>query len=144
MKYLSFLLLLFCLCGNAQTNSDETSHTPQKRYDGPGNKTEIYTTVEEMAEFPGGTVAMTKFIQDNLVYPASAKKNKIGGKCFLKFVVNIQGTIEQVEVLKGVTDCKECDEEGVRVIKLMPVWKPAKINGKAVPSYFNLPLNFRP
>jgi protein TonB len=133
MKYLSLLPLIIAFSGYAQTTA--TAEVP---------KTEIYTIVEVPAEFPGGSAAMVKFIQDNLVYPERAKKAKIGGKCFLKFVVNKQGGIEQVEVLKGVNDCSECDEEAKRVIKIMPQWIPAKMNAGPVPSYFNLPLNFKP
>jgi protein TonB len=103
---------------------------------------EIFTVVQEMPEFPGGTMEMMKYIQKNIVYPPSAREAGISGKCFLRFVVNEDGKISSVEVLKGVPGCPECDKEAVRVIKSMPAWKPGKQNGKEVKVYFQLPVNF--
>lgn len=104
---------------------------------------EIFSVVEKAPEFPGGVFEMMRFIQDSIRYPKSAQKAGIGGKCFLKFVVNEDGTLGNIQVLKGVVSCIECDEEAVRVVKLMPKWTPAKMNGKPVKSYFNLPVNFK-
>lgn len=103
---------------------------------------EIFTVVQEMPEFPGGSVEMMKYVQKNIVYPPSAREAGISGKCFIKFVVNEDGKISNVEVLKGVPGCPECDKEAVRVIKSMPAWKPGKQNGKEVKVYFTLPINF--
>lgn len=113
--------------------------------DDPGEPAgpEIFTIVEETAEFPGGIAAMGKYIQQNLQYPAMAREANIGGKCFLKFVVNDKGEIGNVEVLKGVPGCPECDKEAVRVVKSMPKWKPAKMTGRPVNCYFNLPISFK-
>lgn len=104
---------------------------------------EIFTIVEEQAEFPGGTTAMYKYIQQNIQYPAMAREAGISGKCFLKFVVNETGEISNVEVLKGVPGCAECDREAIRVVKSMPKWKAAKMTGKSVKCFFNLPINFK-
>lgn len=103
---------------------------------------EIFTVVQEMPEFPGGQLEMMKYIQKNIVYPPSAREAGIGGKCFLRFVVNEDGKISGVEILKGVPGCPECDKEAIRVIKSMPSWKPGKQNGKEVKVYFQLPVNF--
>jgi len=103
---------------------------------------EIFTVVQEMPEFPGGQAEMYKFIQKNIVYPPSAREAGISGKCYLRFVVNEDGKITNVEVLKGVPGCPECDREAVRVIKSMPAWKPGRQNGKEVKVYFTLPVNF--
>ncbi|MCX7728286.1 MAG: TonB family protein [Bacteroidia bacterium] len=103
---------------------------------------EIFTVVQEMPEFPGGPMEMMKYIQKNIVYPPSAREAGISGKCFLRFVVNEDGKISSVEVLKGVPGCPECDKEAMRVIKSMPSWKPGKQNGKEVKVYFQLPINF--
>ena len=102
-------------------------------------KDEIYTIVETQAEFPGGLKEMYKFIQTNLKYPEVARKLSLGGKAFLKFVVNEDGNISNVEIIKG-TGNDEMDEEAIRVVKLMPKWKPASMTGKEVKCYFNLPL----
>lgn len=118
---------------------------PPSTDNGPGEPAapEIFTIVEENAEFPGGIPAMMKYIKDNVQYPAMAREAGISGKCFLKFVVNENGDISNVEVLKGVPGCPECDKEAVRVVKSMPKWKPAKMTGRAVKCYFNLPFSFK-
>lgn len=104
---------------------------------------EIFTIVEEQAEFPGGIAEMQKFIQKNLQYPSMAREAGLSGKCFLKFVVNETGSISNVEILKGVPGCQDCDKEAIRVVKAMPAWKPAKMTGKSVKCYFNLPISFK-
>jgi len=103
---------------------------------------EIFTIVEEQAEFPGGVQAMMKYIQSNVQYPSMAREAGIGGKCFLKFVVNESGDISNVEILKGVPGCSDCDKEAIRVVKSMPKWKAAKMTGRSVKCYFNLPISF--
>jgi protein TonB len=104
---------------------------------------EIFTVVEEMPEFPGGPMEMMKYIQKNIQYPQMAKEAGLSGKCFLKFVVNGNGNITDVQVLKGVPGCQECDREAIRVVKSMPNWKAGKQNGRSVPVFFNLPINFQ-
>ncbi len=104
---------------------------------------EIFTIVEEQAEFPGGIAEMAKYIQKTLQYPAMARDAGISGKCFLKFIVNENGDISNVEVLKGVPGCSDCDKEAKRVVNSMPKWKAAKMTGKAVKCYFNLPISFK-
>ena len=65
------------------------------------------------------------------------------GKCYLRFVVDEMGNIESVRVLRGVYGCPECDREAVRVVNLMPLWKPGSLKGKNVSTYFDLPINFQ-
>jgi protein TonB len=104
---------------------------------------EIFTIVEEQAEFPGGVAEMAKYIQKTLQYPAMAREAGISGKCFLKFVVNETGEISDVQVLKGVPGCTDCDKEAIRVVRSMPKWKAAKMTGRSVKCYFNLPISFK-
>lgn len=104
---------------------------------------EIFTIVEEQAEFPGGISAMQKYLGSNIQYPPMARDAGISGKCFLKFIVSETGDISNVEVLKGVSGCPDCDREAVRVVKSMPKWKPAKMTGRSVKCYFTLPVSFR-
>lgn len=106
-------------------------------------KQDIYTVVEEMPEFPGGSIEMTKYIQKNLRFPETAKANGVTGKCFTKFIINEGGKVEDVKIIKGVPGCEECDEEAIRVLESMPLWKAGKQNNKPVPVYFNLPINFQ-
>lgn len=103
----------------------------------------IYTVVDEYPEFPGGMAKLKEFMKANLRYPETALELGIEGKCYLQFVVSAQGNISNVKVLRGVPDCPECDKEAIRMTKSMPKWTPGKINGKAVNSWFNLPVAFK-
>jgi TonB family protein len=103
---------------------------------------EVFTVVEEMPEFPGGMGELMKYLQSNLIYPNEEKIAGISGKVFVKFVVQEDGAISNVEVLRSVNGGDGLSKEAVRVIQNMPKWKPGKQNGKTVPVYFNLPINF--
>ena len=100
------------------------------------------TFVDEEAEFPGGYPAMMAWIQNNLVYPEIAIKNQLQGKCFLRLVISVDGSISSVTVIKGVPDCPECDKESIKAIRSMPNWKPGKLDGRSVASYCIIPINF--
>ncbi len=102
---------------------------------------QIFTAVEQQAEFPGGTSALMKWLSNNIRYPESAQQNDIQGRVIVKFVVEKDGSIGAVTILKGVD--RDLDREAIRVVKKMPKWQPGKNNGVAVRSYFNLPVNFR-
>lgn len=102
----------------------------------------IETVVDELAEYPGGRKALLKFLSENIQYPDIARELGLSGKAVLKFVVGVDGKISSVSVIRGVKDCKECDNEAIRVIRKMQPWAPAKKNGKVVPSYFTLPVEF--
>jgi protein TonB len=104
---------------------------------------EIFTVVEEMPEYPGGMGDLMKYLQNNINYPQVEKEAGIQGKVFVKFVVNPDGSISNTEVLRGVAGGEGLSKEAVRVVKSMPKWKPGKQNGRTVPVYFNLPINFK-
>jgi protein TonB len=101
----------------------------------------IFMVVEQQAEFPGGMEAMMKFIVKNMKYPAVARRMGIEGSVFVSFVVDKEGGISDLTVIKGIS--AECDKEALRVVKLMPPWKAGKQNGKPVKSRFVLPIKFR-
>lgn len=107
------------------------------------SKDSIYNTdaLEVMPEFPGGNEAMMKFIQENTVYPENAKKNGIGGRTFVSFTIEKDGSISDVKVLRGCD--KECDAEAVRVVKSMPKWNPGKVKGQPVRVNFTMPFVFK-
>jgi periplasmic protein TonB len=109
--------------------------------EGVPSQTEVYTITEEMPEFPGGVKEMMSFLQKNITYPASCRKNNLGGKVFIKFIINTEGNLTDATVIKG-TGLSDLDNEALRVVKMMPKWKPGKQDGKAVNVYFNLPVNF--
>lgn len=96
--------------------------------------------IEVDAEFPGGLDTMMKFIGQNLLYPEAARENNISGQVIASFVIRKDGTMDSIKIVKGIG--WGCDEEVIRVLKLMPVWKPATQNGVTVNTRFNIPVNF--
>jgi TonB family protein len=101
----------------------------------------IYTQVEKMPVYPGGDNALMKFILGNLKYPESAKLAGIQGRTIIRFVVDENGEVKDPVVLRGLD--KACDDEAIRVIKLMPKWQPGMQSGKNVPVYFTMPIVYR-
>lgn len=105
---------------------------------------EIFTIVEEMPEPPGGIAEFYKYVGKNIQYPAMAREAGISGKAHLRFVVNQDGSLGDIQVVKGVNGCGDCDKEAIRVLKSYPEkWKPGKMTGKAVKCYFTLPISFK-
>lgn len=98
------------------------------------------TVVEEMPEFPGGEAARIRFLNENIVYPRQAREVGIEGKVFVTFVVEKDGSITGIALLRGIGG--GCDEEALKAIKAMPKWKPGRQNGKEVRVQLNLPVNF--
>lgn len=101
----------------------------------------IFVRVEKDPVFPGGPKAMMKFLRDNIKYPAICSEAGIQGRVIVSFVVNKDGSIEQVELLNSVHE--RLDAEALRVVKLMPAWTPGEMQGHAVRAKFNLPVMFR-
>jgi len=100
------------------------------------------SVVEEMPEYIGGSTAMDAFIKMNLVYPATAKNKGISGTVYVEFTVKADGSITNVTVIRGIGG--GCDEEAVRVVKLMSKkWKPGKQNGKIAAMKMTLPISFQ-
>ena len=94
----------------------------------------------ELAEFPGGFEALGDYIAKSVVYPEQAKTDGVEGKVFVQFIVEPDGNIGDVTLLRGIGG--ECDEEALRVIKAMPQWKPAQFKGKPVRSKYQIPIVF--
>ena len=105
------------------------------------NNDSIYRVVEQMPEFPGGTAKMLTFISENIKYPQSAMEKGIEGKCFIQFVIDVDGSVTNVELMRGFDE--ECDAEALRVINLMPKWKPGKKDGKPVRVIYTIPVAFK-
>lgn len=102
---------------------------------------EIFVAVEQQAEFPGGQAALMSWLSKNIHYPETAAMNDVQGRVIVRFVVEKDGSIGQVSVVKGVD--KDLDREAIRVVKKMPKWQSAKNNGVTVRSYFTLPVTFK-
>ncbi len=101
----------------------------------------IHVVVERMPEFPGGEAAMNQFIARNIRYPVIAQENGIQGRVVCQFVVNTDGKIVDVEVVRSIEE--SLDREAVRVIKSMPPWTPGRQGGKNVRVKYTLPIRFR-
>ena len=102
--------------------------------------TEIFTIVEEMPDFPGGQEALMKYLGSSTKYPAIAQENGIQGKVIVNFVINQNGEVTNVTVVRGVDP--SLDKEAMRVVLAMPKWKPGKQRNKPVRVAYTVPVNF--
>jgi len=142
LKKLLLISALQVVCGVAF--SQEPLPEPKRKETVEKQEPVIYDIVDEPAEFPGGPAALKKYIADNLKYPQVAKDAGLQGKCYIQFVVSMNGYISNVKIKRGVPDCPECDAEAIRIVKSMPNWIPGKVNGKNVNTNFSLPIIFKP
>ena len=101
---------------------------------------EQFEIVTTKAEYPGGTKELAKFLQENLKYPKDALKNNISGKVFLRAIVEKDGKLKDIEVIRSVHP--SLDAEALRLVKSMPKWTPATQRGQAVRSKIMLPIVF--
>ena len=101
---------------------------------------DIFVVVEDMPSYPGGMEECMRFLARNLKYPVEAQKAGTQGRVILSFIVNKDGSISNVEVMRSVS--KELDAEAVRVVQSMPKWKPGKQRGQAVDVRFTMPVTF--
>ncbi|NOZ35454.1 MAG: energy transducer TonB [Chlorobi bacterium] len=106
-----------------------------------GEEDQIFIYVKNMPEFPGGVVALKRYIATHVVYPAVARENGIEGTVFLRFEVTKTGKIGKVELQKGVDPL--LDNEAIKVIKTLPRFKPGEQNGKKVSVWYSIPVTFK-
>lgn len=123
----SLIILLLFLC------KINVGFTQNKKSD-----TLIIEKPDQIAEFQGGMGAFRKFLQKNLKYPEAAQKANVSSKVYIKFIVEINGTISNYNIIKSIG--MGVDEEAIRVMKLSSKWVPARYKGKNVRSRFTLPL----
>ena len=102
---------------------------------------DFFVIVEDMPVFPGGEVKMYEWLGQNIKYPQVAKENGIEGKVYVRFIVDKTGQVTNVQLLRGIGG--GCDEEAVRVVNMMPKWKPGNQRGKPVRVQFTIPIHFR-
>jgi protein TonB len=100
----------------------------------------VFYIVEEMPEFPGGELALRKFISNAIKYPVIAQENGISGKVYVSFVVGKDGLVTDAKVVRGVD--QSLDKEAIRVVNSLPQWKPGKQRGKPVRVGFSVPISF--
>jgi TonB family protein len=132
MKKTTLLLILLFLCGlvNAQSEKDSISNT-----------TDTTAVVITQPEFKGGSKSLSKYITDNFVYPAEAKKRSVDGKVEIEFTVEKTGDLTYIGIIKGLDS--SVDEEIVKLFKTMPRWIPGTKNGKPIRYKLRMPLNIR-
>lgn len=108
----------------------------------PTNPTKEIASIEtDEADYIGGRIEFEKFLEKNLIFPEKAKNSKIEGKVYVRFVINADGTSKDYSILKYVGF--DCDEEAIRLIKLVPKWIPRRQNGKYVESEFTYSIAFK-
>jgi TonB family protein len=104
------------------------------------NDSEVFIVVEDAPQFPGGDEARMKFLAENIRYPAEARDLNIQGTVFVSFVVEKNGRVSNIEVIRGIGG--GCDDEVVRVVEKMPKWIPGKQDGEPVRVQFTMPVRF--
>ena len=104
-------------------------------------KDEVFMVAEQMPEFPGGMKELLKFLQNNLKYPENAMKNNVQGRVIVQFVVEKDGTLTEFKVARSVDP--DLDAEALRVLQIMPKWKPGMQRGKIVRVKFTVPVSFK-
>ena len=128
---------------NAEVDQQEVieEYVPVEVEEEEVQEQEIFQIVEEMPSFPGGEAKLMEYVAKNIKYPQIARETGIQGRVFVGFVVEPDGSISNVKLLRGIGG--GCDEEAMRVIKSLPKWKPGKQRGKAVRVSYMLPVNFK-
>ena len=126
---------------DASAAQTETFVAPVVEEEEEESAQQIFTVVERQPEFPGGTAELFKYLSKAIKYPVIAQENGIQGRVVCSFVVNRDGSIVDIQVMRGVDP--SLDKEAVRVISVMPKWKPGEQRGKPVRVRFILPVQFR-
>ena len=130
-----------CDSSNTQTSTGVVTEDKVETRAVTEQTSDVFEIVEEMPEFPGGVSGFMQFIIDNIRYPEAAQKNGIQGRVVCGFVVNKDGSISDIQVIRGVDPLM--DEEAVRVVNMMPKWTPGKQGGIAVAVRVTIPVPFR-
>lgn len=107
----------------------------------PEVENKVFDVVEQMPSFPGGQGALMQYLANNIKYPVVAQENGVQGRVVVSFVVERDGSITDVQVVRSVDP--SLDREAQRVVKSMPRWIPGKQNGQAVRVKYNVPVSFR-
>ena len=139
----SFLRILIIICAvvwSLGAQAQKSIDLINDNYDASND--EVFHSSGHMPSFPGGDVALMKFIKDNMIYPPEALKNRIEGKVIIQFVVTKTGKVGKIKVARSVN--KKLDQEAVRLIKLLPDFSPGRNNvGEPVNVWYILPVIFK-
>ena len=118
--------------GNAEAQVTDESAPQSKK---------VYRSVDQMPQFPGGEAGLMRYLQSNINYPANAAMNNIGGRVILQFVVEKDGHIGEVKVVRSIDP--EIDAEAVRVVKSLPDFIPGRQDGEPVAVWYTIPVSFK-
>jgi periplasmic protein TonB len=133
------LILSIILAGNVAFGQDPVSvDKPPPPRDTTANGEPVYDYIDQM---PEPLFDLQKYLAEHLVYPEQAKKGNIQGRVVVKMIIRKNGKIENVQLLRDIGG--GCGEEAVRVVKAMPPWKPAMLEGKPVNINYTLPVTFK-
>ena len=127
---LKVALMMFVLLFSFMTSTAQTKKNDM-----------VFDVVEVMPQYPGGQIAMLKYIMENIKYPEQAMKEGIQGRVTVRFIVEKDGSISDVKPILSVHPL--LNKEAVRVVESMPKWTPGKQNGKPVRVRFNVPVMFK-
>ena len=125
----------------SENQAVEIKYVPEVVEEEEVEEQQIFQVVEEMPEFPGGMAECLKFLSQNIRYPAISQENGVQGRVIVQFVVNQDGSIVDPVVVRSVDPY--LDKEALRVISMMPKWKPGKQRGKAVRVKYTVPVTFK-
>ena len=137
---MKFLIICFAVLASVNSFSQESVVVPDA-YSDSLQAEEIYDIVEVSAEYPGGVEKLMKYIMTNINYPPETNGYSSQGTVYVRFVIEMNGSITNVKILKGIQ--ADLDKEAKRVVKDMPDWKPGQNRGKVVRSRCTLPIKFR-
>jgi len=139
MKYFICLFLLYLLMAFSASNEIKAQSATKN----DSVKEELFINYDIPPQFPGGEMELLNFIKKNLKYPEKAILKEIEGRVYVKFKITKTGEITDIKVLRGIDE--ECDKEAVRIIKMMPKWKPGGVLGHCYPCevWYTIPIRFR-
>ena len=143
------LIMLLFSCGESEreeaaSTANSNTESAETRAEKSLSKKEftgkVYDIVEQMPEYPGGLTALMNYLRVNIRYPAAAQKAGIEGRVIVSFIVEPNGSVSNVEIVRSVDT--DLDQEALRVVRQMPKWKPGKQDGSTVRVKFHLPIKF--
>lgn len=150
--WVGVLFYSFMGCANKAPKSNLTSKSIPKEPEGygvryipvqeePVEENTVYEVVEEMPEFPGGINKLLQFINDNMKYPTKAQTEGMQGKVIVQFIIDEDGYIIEPNIVRSVES--SLGNEALRLIKMLPQWKPGTLKGKAVKVKYTVPVAFK-
>lgn len=133
-------LVAFSLNASGQKTTKSKTEVATDKKSATGMKDGVYVEVDIMPVFPGGDIALLKYLADSARYPKDAKTNGTQGKVVTRFIVRADGTVSDVSILKSVSP--SLDQEAIRVVGTLPKFTPGKLNGENVAVWFMVPIQF--